>query len=192
MALAAFTLFWLSAIYLFNSALARSFKKIDLKIALLYTSTVALIGVFGEVFSNTLYTAIVGTPLWQYHVFPVHHGHTSMYSVVVWGMYGFYLYLLHDNLSPKNYAVLTLAAIISIEAIILEILLNFSHFIIFKDYFFYYLPGDLWHFSTLQAVPFYFLAGLVIIKTLKRFKVDPVFFTCMNIFFVGVFIFIAG
>ena len=181
-----------SIIYLFNSALAKKFKKVDPKIALLYVSSVAIIGVFGEVFVDSFYNLIFKTPLWQYQILPIHNSYTSYYSVVIWGMYGFYLYLLHDHLSGYNIQKSrTLALIVSIEAIVLEILFNFSHLAIFKRYIFYYTPGDLWHLTSLLAIPFYFLAGLAIVKSIKRFKADPSFFIVMNALLVLTLVFLA-
>lgn len=190
MALVLFTVAWIVAIYLFNSAFARRLKKIEIKIALLYITSIALIGVFGEVFSDSFYSAIFNQPLWLYRVLPIHDGFTSMYSIVLWAMYGFYLYLLHDNLSAHNHSDTTFAAIISIEAIVLEILINVSHLLIFGGYIFYYLPSDLWHLTSIQAIPFYFLAGLVVTKSIKRLKADPVFFSIMNTLLIFVLIFL--
>jgi hypothetical protein len=131
-------------------------------------------------------------PLWEYKLFPIHNAYTSYYSIFIWSTYGFYLYLLHDNLKSNNYPVRTLAVIVSIEAIILEFLFNLSHLFIFKDYIFYYLPSDIWHLTSIQAIPFYFLAGFVIIKSIKRFKADPWFFIPMNILLVFTLVFLAS
>jgi len=105
-------------------------------------------------------------------------------------MYGFYLYLLHDSLHGWNIrSSRKLATIIAIEAIVLEFLLNGSFLLLFGDYFFYYLPGDLWHLTTIQAIPFYFLAGVVITKTVKHFKIFPLFFIAMNTLLIFIFVF---
>ena len=45
-----FSVAWLGFLYLFNSAIARSFKKVRPNIVLLYISSLALIGVFGHEF----------------------------------------------------------------------------------------------------------------------------------------------
>jgi hypothetical protein len=187
-----FSLGWVAIIYFFNSAIAKRLKVIDFKIALLYISTVVLSGTFGEVFINSIYNFLFNVPLWEYKLFPIHNAYTSYYSMFIWSMYGFYLYLLHDNLKSNNYPVRTLAIIVSIEAIILEFLFNLSHLFIFKDYIFYYLPSDIWHLTSLQAIPFYFLAGFVIIKSIKRFKADPWFFIPMNILLVFTLVFLVS
>ena len=144
---------------------------------------------FGEVFSDNLYAAAFGKPLWLYHVPSIHHGYTSYYSVFLWGLYGFYLYLFHDTLHGWNiHSTRKLALIVSLEAIVLEILYNSSHLLVFGDYIFYYLPSDLWHLTSIQAIPFYFLAGAAIVKTIKRFKADPLFFILMNALLVVVLV----
>jgi hypothetical protein len=184
-----FSFVWIGVIYLFNCIVAKKYKKIDIKIALLYVTSVILVGVFGEVLVDTLYTAAFGSPLWQYRLLPIHNAHTSYYSLVIWGMYGFYLYLLHDSLSVRLHSHRMLAVLISLEAIVLELLLNFSHFLIFHQYIFYYFPAGLWHLSAFQAIPFYFIAGLVIVKSVHGFKSNPWFFSLMNIILVSVLMF---
>ncbi len=181
---------WVGIIYLFNSAVAGKFKKINVEIALLYVTSVMLIGVFGEVLLDSLYRAAFGAPLWLYHVLPIHDGYTSYYSLVLWGMYGFYLYLLHDGLQNRRIRSNSLlAALISIEAIVLELLINSSHLAIFKRYIFYYLPGGLWHLSAFQVIPFYFIAGLFIVKSTDGFKSNPWFFSLTNAILLSVLIF---
>ena len=157
---------------------------------LLYSATVTVIGLFGEVFLSTLYHFIFGKPLWVYYFYPIHHGYTSLYSLFMWGLYGFHLYLLHGHLKNKNIqSDRNLALIISGEAVFLEVIYNFSFLMVFNHFIFYYTPSDLWHLSSLQAVPLYFLAGLVIVKTLRRFSKDPVFFIKMSYLFALVFVF---
>ncbi len=186
MQLVLFTGAWVLIVYAFHSLVARQFKRVDPLDAGVYVTTLALFGVFGEVFGNSLYAFLFGSPLWLYHFTPIHGGYTSLYSIVIWGLYGFYLYLMHDNLEKYEYRTRTLAAIIAVEAIVLELLMNTSFMLVFGGYFFYYLPNDLWHLTSLQAMPLYFLAGVAIIKTLRRFKKDPKFFIIMNAILVFV------
>jgi hypothetical protein len=160
---------------------------VEVKTLLVYMTSVALIGVYGEIFCGSLYYLLFKTPLWEYRVLPIHHAYTSLYSIVIWGMYGFHLYLLHDTLNTKCFiSPNVLILLFSVEAIILEVFLNISSLVIFKEYVFYYFPNDLWHLTSIQALPAYFLAGVVIVKTLKRFKADPKFFIIMNICLLSV------
>ena len=191
--LALFALLWLVIIYLLNAIIAKRFKKIDLKIALIYFFTVAAIGVFGEIFLDSVYNYFVGNPLWEYKILPIHHGYTSAYAPVIWGLYGVHLYLLHDTLSKKWSISRSryLALIFSIEALIFEALLTISSKFLLGDFMYYYYPGDLWHVSSFQNIPFYFICGVVIIKTMRRFKKDPIFFSLMCIFVTSVIVFFA-
>lgn len=185
-----FALLWLGILYLLNALIAKNFKKIDIKIALLYFFTIAAIGVFGEIFLDTVYNYFVGNPLWRYNILPIHHAYTSVYAPIVWGIYGFHLYLLHDtfrawSITKTRY----LALVFSIEALILEALLTISAKFLLGDFMYYYFPGDLWHVSSFQNIPFYFICGMIIIKTIKRFKNDPVFFSLMCVFATSIVVF---
>jgi hypothetical protein len=187
-----FAALWAAIIYALNCAIAKSFKRIEPKQLVLYVSTVALIGVSGEIFLDTFYKLIAGHPLWYYNVLPVKHGYTSSYAIVIWGLYGFHLYLLHGSLAAKWSITRTrhLALIFCLEALLLEALLTLSARLFFGTYMYYYLPADLWHVTSIQNIPFYFICGVVLLKTLKRFRTDPVFFTLMNSFLIFVLIFL--
>lgn len=177
-----FALVWATLLYALNSVIAGELKKIELKQMILYIISVAMIGVFGEIFLDTFYSAVVGHPLWRYNILPFHNGYTSYYALVAWGLYGFHLYLLHGSLASRWSITKTrhLALIFCLEALLLEALLTLSARLVFGKYLYYYLPGDLWHISSLQNIPFYFICGVVILKTLKRFRTDPLFFTAMS------------
>lgn len=186
-----FSLGWLAAIYLFTSAVTGRFKKIDLGAALLYTTSVAVVGVFGEVLVDSLYQFVFGVPLWQYRVLPIHNAYTSYYSPVIWGMYGFYLYLMHDSLCEYcAQSIRPFAVFIALEAIMLELVLNFSHLATFNQYIFYYLPNGLWHLSAFQVIPFYFIAGLVIAGFARGCKSSPRFFIFTNLVLLSVLVFL--
>lgn len=189
---ALFALSWFVAIYVLNSLIAGRFKRVQPLPALLYFSTVAVIGLFGEIFLDTVYNLVVGHPLWYYHIAPIEGGYTSAFAIVTWGIYGFHLYLLHDSLATRWSITRTrhLALIFSLEALVLEALLTLSAKPVFGTYMYYYLPGDLWHVSSFQNIPFYFICGVVVLLTLKRFRKDPLFFICMNAFLLSVLLMI--
>lgn len=192
MSLVGFAVIWLLVLYGLNSAIAGKLKTIEPKKALLYFFTVALIGLFGEIFLDTVYNYFVGRPLWRYNILPIFDGYTSSYAIVTWGLYGFHLYLLHDTLGTKWSIDKTkhLALIFSIEALFLEAALTISALYILGDYMYYYYPPDLWHVSSFQNIPFYFICGVVVLKTLKRFKKDPVFFSAMSASLLFVLVFL--
>jgi hypothetical protein len=187
-----FSLIWAIIIYFFNCLLAKKFVVPNPKIALVYISCITVVGVFGEVFIDSVYNFFIGEPLWVYHLLPIHNGYTSYYSLFIWGLYGFHLYLFHENLKGRNiYSEKKMPLIIAVEAITLELLFNISHLWFFGSYIFYYLPNDLWHLTSFVAVPFYFFAGFILIKSLKRFIKDPLFFIIMSYLFAGVLVFMA-
>src|SRR5438105_7997316 len=95
-----YSAFILTSVYLLSSLVAGKFKKIKFKRihtsrALLYISSVAMIGVLAEIFVDTMYVHLFHHPLWLYQFFPIHHAYTSQFSPVLWGTFGFYLYLMH-------------------------------------------------------------------------------------------------
>ena len=185
-----FSVLLIVSVYLVNSIIARRFKKVQLSRALLYMSTVAMIGVFGEVFVDTIYAHFFHTPLWRYNILPIHHAYTSDYAVVLWGAYGFYLYLLHDSLEKWSISKQRhLALIFSVEALVLEALVELSSKVALGKYVYYYYPGGLWHISAFQNFPFYLICGFLIVKTIRRFKVDPVFFTVINAWLISILVF---
>jgi len=188
-----FAVLWLLFLYILNSAIAKEFKKIDIKIAILYFVTIGMIGVFGEIFLDTVYSYFIGNPLWRYNILPVHNAYTSIYAPIVWGIYGFHLYLLHDTFRQKwsINGTLQLALILSFEALLLEAVLTISSKFLLGDLMYYYYPDDLWHVSSFQNIPFYFICGLIIVKTLKRFRKDPVFFSLLSASLTFVVIFFA-
>ena len=176
-----FSVLLIVSVYLVNSIIVHSFKKVQLSRALLYVSTVAMIGVFGEIFVDTIYAHLFHTPLWRYNILPVHHGYTSKYAIVLWGTYGFYLYLLHDSLEKWSISKQRhLALIFGVEALVLESLVELGSKALLGKYVYYYYPSGLWHISAFQNFPFYFICGFLIVKTIKRFKADPFFFTFLS------------
>jgi hypothetical protein len=176
-----FSAAWLVGIYLFNSLLARRFKKINVKRALVYITTVAMLGLYGEIFVDSFYAHFFNTPLWRYDILPIHHAYTSSFAAVLWGAYGFHLYLLHDSL--KKWSAdkeIRLMILFAFEALIIESLVELTSKVLRGQYIYYYYPGGLWHISAFQNFPFYFICGLLIVKTVKRFQADPRFFVFLN------------
>ena len=186
-----FAVVWFIGVYLLQSAFARRFKRIQISRALVYISTVCMLGIYGEVFVDASYKFVFGTPLWRYDILPIHHAYTSLYAAVLWSAYGFYLYLLHDNL--KKWSVERewhLVLLFSFEALAIEALVEITSKLVFGKYIYYYYPDGLWHISAFQNFPFYLICGFLIVKTVKRFLVDPTFFvflntwlTCMALFY---------
>jgi hypothetical protein len=162
---------WVCTVYLFNRMVAGHRLKMDVGKILLYVSTMAALGLLGEVIFDSAYRFVFGRPLWLYRIAPIHHGYTSLYSFFLWGTVGFYLYLLHDTLKEKGITSrFVLAGVFCLEAILLEAAVNVSYHLLFGGYIFYYLPSDLWHFTSVQTLPLYLLAGLITILTFEYAK----------------------
>jgi len=185
-----FSVFLLATIYLVNVIIARKFKRIEPTPALLYVSTVAMIGVFGEIFADTIYEYVFGIPLWRYNVLPVHHGYTSEYAIVLWGLYGLHLYLLHGSLENVSFVRKRhLALMFAFEALILEAVVELASKVFFGEYVYYYYPDDLWHISTVQNLPLYLLCGCLIVVVIDRFKFSPRFFIILCSWLTAIMVF---
>ncbi len=174
-----FAALWLTIVYGVNIAIARKLIPINLRTALLYFVAIGMIGVLGEIFLDTIYNFFVGHPLWRYNILPIHGGYTSAYAPIIWGIYGFHIYLFHDTLRTKWNITRSrhLALILSIEALLLESALTLSAIPIFGTLMYYYYPGDLWHVTSIQNMPFYFIFGVIASKSMRRFRASPAFFT---------------
>ncbi|HSX06957.1 MAG TPA: hypothetical protein VLG92_04505 [Candidatus Saccharimonadia bacterium] len=191
--LAGFTIYLLGLVYGVNCLIARSWRTVSIRPASVYIAAVATIGVFGEVFVGTVYHHLFGRPLWVYRVAPIHYGYTSRYAPCIWGALGFYLYLLHDYLKARGTeTVKHLALLFASETVILELILSASFKLVFGVYLFYYLPGDLWHFTSLQTLPFYLPAGVLIVKSVRRLIDTPHFSLFFCSFLILVFVYMAN
>lgn len=176
-----FSVVLFSAVLLVGLIVNRGFRKIVWSQALLWIAAVAMIGVVGEIFVDSLYKDIFGTPLWRYNFLPVNHAYTSGWAPVLWGMFGFFLYLVHHKYgrwTPHQLA--KLSVIFALEALAIEALADIISKPILGKYIYYYYPNGLWHISAFQNVPFYFLCGALIIYTIHWFKPSPHFFIVIS------------
>lgn len=169
-----FSLIWLVIIYAGNCAVARRFILPRWQTTGLYVIAMIALGLTGEIIFDTTYTLIVGQPLWEYRVAPIHHGYTSLYSLFIWALIGLHLSLLHTTLNSRGTINLhRLAFLFCTEAIVLEAAGNASHLLLFDEYIYYYLPGDLWHLTSLQALPLYLSAGYITVFILSMARKTP-------------------
>ena len=153
-----------------------SLKKIDWYNVFLYASVTFLFAVIFEIISDTLYLHIFGKYLWQYKVFPVHNGITTQLALFFWPLYGVYLYFLHRAFKVSMWNGLPIyikGGLSGIDGPLLEFVLNSIFLVFYKTFFFYYVPNDLGHYTTLQVVPIYAICGMVltyILYQLEKFK----------------------
>jgi hypothetical protein len=166
-------------------------RKIDYKLLILYISFMAMAGPFGEIVVGTFYESIAGFPLWQYQILPTHNAYTSLYAPVIWGIAGAFLYYSSEILKvwttkPK----VQKASLIMFETILFEATLNLSFLALSGSLIFYYTPGDLWHITSLQTLPFYFLLGFGVMSSIKRMREHRRFYSalCLSLMFVVVYL----
>jgi len=186
-----FGIILISIVYLLSAIMNRGFKRIHFSRAFLWISSVAMIGVLGEISVDAAYRHFFGTPLWRYNFLPVHHAYTSGFAPVLWGSFGLYLYLMHhsyERWTPKQ--LIHLSIIFGIEALFLEAATDLISRPLLGNYIYYYYPSGLWHISAFQNFPFYFLCGHLIIQTIHWFKYNPHFFSIIStwVTFVTVYV----
>lgn len=180
-ALIIFAACWAVGIYLVNCLIARKVKRVNIKQALLHFLAMAMIGLIGEICVGTVYRHFTGETLWRYTVYPIHNAYTSQYALFLWGIYGFHLYLLHGTLRLKNIRSINhLAFLFCLEAVVIEAAVNITYKLSFGNYIYYYFPSDLWHLTSIQTLPFYLIAGYVIVKVFRRFELRPQLFGAMS------------
>jgi len=183
---------WLVAVvYIVSCLRSRKVRKIQPSRVMLYVSSLAMIGALSEIFCDTVYVRLFHDRLWYYRFLPVHHGYTSQYSPVIWGALGLYLYLVHSRYEEKwtRRQLIILSAFFSIETVIMEGLAVASSRIFLGDYIFYYNPGNLFHVTSLQSIPFFFLVGILTFQALHWFKAQPLFFTVISTYVTGIVLF---
>jgi hypothetical protein len=158
----AFALGFLLTFYTIICIAKREIIRPHIQTLFCYVTIFSLFGVVGEVFVNTMYTSIVGSPLWEYQLFPAHGGSISYFFLFVWGSLGVYKYFTDYLFSQYEFYKRYPGLIMGGEAVFLELVYNGLYLLIFGSYIFYYLPGNLGplsHLSCLQVIPFYFIVG---------------------------------
>lgn len=152
--------------------LTKRVQKIEAAKLLYYVTLFSLFGVAGEIVVNNLYVYFFHTQLWQYQLFPAHHGDVSYFFLGIWGALGFYKYIndtAFHRFTPEQRFVPGL--LMGAEAVILEIFYNGFFLALFGSYIFYYLPDNLGlfsHLSCLQVIPFYFMVGLCVSRLIHQ------------------------
>lgn len=126
-------------------------------------------GMFGELFLYRVIDLIWHQPIWEYRTMPIHHKITSAYGPIMWGLSSVYI-CFHHHYNLVKISNLHWAMRIFYEALfllVLEVLFNFLAYGIFKEYFFYYFVPDLWHWTSLTNLPFWWAGYKMIMKVGK-------------------------
>ncbi|GMR21365.1 MAG: hypothetical protein BMS9Abin36_1965 [Gammaproteobacteria bacterium] len=170
-----FSLLLMLVSFVINHYLLGGRLVIDVYRLTLTASSVLLLAVIGESLVNPLYELWFGSKLWEYRVFPLHDANVSALAIIVWTAYGVHLYFTLQSLDQKlgsrwNSAGIK-ALIIGFEApFIAEVSGNLVFLLLLNNYYAYYLPADVHHLTSFQAVPVYILCiffGLMILKMLE-------------------------
>lgn len=188
----AFGLFFLPLLYFFCSWVARKFLSINYSKLVLYMGCTFFGAMWYEIILDTLFVKFVGQPGWLYKIWPVHYGYTSGVGMFMWPLYGFFVFCMNSaiEINPKLANINNGAAktyLFALDAMALEILANIFSISLFHTYLFYYLPGDLLHFTTIQIfVPYLFACGLGAITSLFLDRLKK------NHFIIGIVFYLAG
>ena len=162
--------------YLLGSLLARRWIRIDAYQLVLSMAVAFLVAIVCEVYLGKLYHLVTGRPLWQYRVWPIHDGYTSALNLIVWPVYGYYVYFLHQVLQTRCIDIRPrwLKGIASgIDGPLLEILANGFFLLFYGTFYFYYLPGDLRHYTSVQVMPLYMIMGVILTLLLEYLQQYP-------------------
>jgi len=187
-----FVFFFLPCLYFFCSWMAKKFLSINYSKLVLYMGCTFFGAMWYEIILDTLFVKFISQPGWLYKIWPVHYGYTSGVGMFMWPLYGFFVYCMNSaiEINPKLADINNGVAktyLFAIDAMALEILANIFSVSLFHTYLFYYIPGDLLHFTTIQIfVPYLFACGLGAITSLflERLK--------RNHFIIGLIFYLAG
>jgi hypothetical protein len=142
---------------------------------MLLATLVFVLAIICEATLNPLYESLFGEKLWVYRVFPLHDGNVSALAALVWTSYGVHLYFLNQSLDRwlgdnprRNYLK---AMLIGAEApLVWEVLGNGCFLLTVGEFYAYYLPGELFHFTSVRVIPLYMLCiylGLQVYEHLR-------------------------
>ena len=163
-------------LYLLAALVAGRWLNADPYELLLCMAAAFLVAIVCEVVLGRAYQLLVGAPLWQYRVWPIHAGFTSALNFIIWPVYGYYWYFLHQVLQARRVSIRRtwlkgLAA--GVDGPLLEILANGFFLLFYGTFYFYYLPGDLRHYTSVQVVPLYMVMGVCLSLVIEFVKSRP-------------------
>lgn len=162
--------------YLLGSLFMQRWVRIDVYQLALSMAVAFLVAIVCEVYLGKLYYLFTGTPLWQYRVWPIHDGYTSALNFIVWPVYGYYIYFLHQVLHAQRIKIRPhwLRGVVSgFDGPLLEMLANGFFLLFYGTFYFYYLPGDLHHYTSIQVMPLYMIMGIILTVLLEFLQQRP-------------------
>ncbi|MEW5850620.1 MAG: hypothetical protein AB2A00_17675 [Myxococcota bacterium] len=173
-----FGIFFAPLLYLLPCALARRWLRPDVRTVLLYAGTAYFFGCGLEMVMDRAFIFALGRPCYLYHVWPIHHGHTSGSGVVMWPLYGFFVCLLHQAIREQPRLSFlegdwARAGLLAVDAMLLEVAANLFTLVGFGTWLFRYHAPDLHHFTTVEAFPIYLLGGYPGVRLLHAMEAHP-------------------
>ena len=171
-------LLFVSLSYFINRRLSGDSFKVDIYLLVLYAVTIFCLAVFLELVVNSLYHYFVGEKLWQYHVMPVYGQDVSLLSPLLWSAYGMHIYFIEQTYLKHLPGVLrnrkSHALLHGLDApLVFEVSGNLVFLLLIGKYYAYYLPGDLFHLTSIRVIPLYILCiffGLLLLHWLEKQK----------------------
>ncbi len=169
-------LLFVSVSYFANRRLGGDSFRVDPYLLSLYAATVFCLAILGEVSVNSLYYYFVGESLWQYHVMPIYNHDVSLLAPLLWSAYGMHLYFIEQTYikylsgfmrNRKSHALLH-----GLDApLVFEVSGNLIFLLLVGKYYAYYLPGDLFHLTSVRVIPLYMICiffGLLLLHWLEK------------------------
>lgn len=162
--------------YLLASLLCWKWIRVDYYELLMAMAVAFFVAIVCEVYLGKLYYQVFGDVLWQYRVWPIHDGYTSVLNFIIWPVYGYYWYFLGHILRTKNIHfkrtwIKGLAS--GVDGPLLEILANGFFLLFYGTFYFYYLPDDMRHYTSIQVVPLYMVMGVILALLLEYMRAQP-------------------
>lgn len=144
----------------------------------LFASGVFCLAVLFEALVNPLYEGQFGRKLWEYRILPVHDANVSALAPVVWTAYGIHLYFLFSRMERltwmSRHPLLHKGLLVGMEApFLFEVTGNLFFLMMAREFYAYYLPGEVFHLTSLQVIPVYMISmiiGLTLYSLLERLR----------------------
>lgn len=157
---AAFATLFPALSFLINRRLCGGQLRVDISRLALLVALTFLAAIVCEAVINPMYETAFSEKLWEYRLLPLHDRNVSALALLVWTAYGIHLYFLLQWLdrraaTPTRQRFYQ-ACFIGVEAPLLWEVSGNAFFLIFAGEFYaYYLPQDMFHFTSLRVVPLY-------------------------------------
>ncbi len=167
---------FVSISYFINRRLSGDSFRVDAYLLAIYAVTVFCMAIIFEVIINNLYHYFIGANLWEYHVMPIYGRDVSLLSPLLWSAYGIHLYFIEQTYIKRLPQILRnrkgRALLYGLDApFVFEVSGNLIFLLLIGKYYAYYLPGDVFHLTSVRAIPIYMFCiffGLLLLHWLEK------------------------